>query len=383
MDEDLRRGVPATKYWPGLRWWEPTGWEETAILLAGIQKDGDATDVLQWLMPVHPLLAYRCVKESGSSFAESALQTLYNPPQGSRISTQARAEWGRVLAEKGDKRKGVGLRPDGLPDISWCEVSPGSFQMGGDVGVAVSYSRWSGAVIEIDYTYWIAKYPVTYAQYAAFVKSDGYANDAYWTEEGRAWRGERCTPTYWGDFYWHISNHPVVGVTWYEAYAFTQWLNTCANQEMRPVPDALIRLPSEAEWEKAARYPDGRNYTWGNEYVPCYANVDETSQSESTGPNYLRRTAAVGMYSQGMIPLGIHDLNGNVWEWGMSQWNPIYQYPENNDPQGSALRMLRGGSWFYDENFARSASRSRDSAGNKDCDVGFRLCATLPNKKDL
>jgi len=77
MREDLRRGVPATKYWPGDRWWEPTGWEETALLLVGME--GDATEIVRWLTPVQPTLAYRCATESGAQCADDVLRALYEP----------------------------------------------------------------------------------------------------------------------------------------------------------------------------------------------------------------------------------------------------------------------------------------------------------------
>jgi len=377
MGKDIESDIPPTKYWSSENWWEQTGWEETAILLAGMQND--ASDVVKWLLPINPTLAYRCVKESGNKCKPDVLRKLYEPTQGARISPQARAEWGRILAKQGDKRSGVGLRTDGLPEIAWVEIPAGVFSMGGDPNVVVAHSKWDGAVIDIDYIYWLSKYPITYAQFEVFVNSDGYTNDKYWTKTGLEWRGDRLFPKYWNDPFWHIPNHPIIGVTWFEAYAFTQWLNTMFDEKGFPAPGMSIRMPTEAEWEKGGRYPDGRYYPWGNRYIPGYANIDETSESSIVGPNYLKRTTAVGMYSQGASSLGIHDLSGSIWEWCWSEWNDPYIYPENNDPSGAILRVLRGGSWFYDSNFARCASRARDHPGNKDYDVGFRLCAAPPN----
>src|SRR5690606_34758433 len=84
MGEDLRRGVPASKYFPSDKWWTPTGWEETALLLAGML--GDASQVVEWLTPVQPDLAYKVATESGAPCQSAVLKTLYEPAEGARRS---------------------------------------------------------------------------------------------------------------------------------------------------------------------------------------------------------------------------------------------------------------------------------------------------------
>lgn len=214
MKKDLQSGVPATKYWKSDHWWEPTVWDETALFLAGIL--GDATEIVHWLAPVQPTLAYRCAIESGASCAEEVLQSLYECPDEKPVCPLARAEWGRILAEEGDTRAGVGLNSDGLPDIAWCKVPASTFWMGGDLEVGPYGGAWEGAEIDIPYTFWIAKYPVTYIQYEAFVNDGGYNDLNYWTEAGKKWRIENDIkePLDWRNTQFHINNYPVVSVSW-------------------------------------------------------------------------------------------------------------------------------------------------------------------------
>ena len=144
MGEDMRRGVPATKYFSSDSWWQPTGWEETVLLLAGME--GDATPVVTWLTPVQPDLAYRVATESGADCDESAMQALYRPADNARRSPYALAAWGRNVAGN-DPRPGVGLRSDGLPDIAWEKPVPaGTYTIGGDPNAYKATERTAGCV---------------------------------------------------------------------------------------------------------------------------------------------------------------------------------------------------------------------------------------------
>jgi formylglycine-generating enzyme required for sulfatase activity len=137
-----------------------------------------------------------------------------------------------------DSRLGVMRRPDGLPDIAWCEVPAGPFVMGGDPDV--EGVAWAGAPVDIPYPFWVAKYPVTYAQFAAFFEDDGYGDRRWWTDAGWEWKGWRWVPSYWDDARWHMSNHPVIGVSWYEAHAFTRWLDAKAPQRRNCCPNRCV-----------------------------------------------------------------------------------------------------------------------------------------------
>jgi formylglycine-generating enzyme required for sulfatase activity len=395
MEADMLAEKSPAAFWPPDSWWETHTWDETAIILAGMRDEPER--VARWIAPAQPEVAYQALTESGvqidiEKIDAATRAALIDGAQG-KITEEnpvGRAAAYRVLGYlRADERRGtrvvvVGARrptevPVGraVPDIDWAEIPAGKFQMGGDPD---AYNAWKGAEIDIPYTYWMAKYPVTVAQYDLFVNGDGYTNDAYWTQAGLKWRGDKRQPDYgWNDPRWHIANHPVIGVTWYEAAAFCKWLTAqdrdVGAQYIAPLPDGWeIRLPTEAEWEKAARYPDGRKYPWGNEYIPGCANINEVNSG--VGPYYLARATAVGMYSQGANPNnGLHDLSGNVWEWCLSKWRDDYRYPEDNDLEGDARRVVRGGSWYDYRDHARAASRDGGDPLNRYDGQGFRLCA--------
>ncbi|MEI2693128.1 MAG: SUMF1/EgtB/PvdO family nonheme iron enzyme [Anaerolineae bacterium] len=130
----------------------------------------------------------------------------------------------------------------------------------------------------------ISKYPITNAQFDAFVQDGGYGDQQWrncWTKDGLRWKGGRTEPGKYGGVF-DLPNHPVVGVTWYEAVAFCNWLG---HKLGRPVS-----LPTEAQWERAARHTDGRRYPWGAEITPDHANYDATG---------IGTTTAVGIFSKG------------------------------------------------------------------------------------
>lgn len=401
IQEDIGRGVPATKYFPSERWWEPTGWEEALLLLAGMESD--ATKIVEWLTPVQPTLAYRCATESGATCAEDALQMLFDPQVSSlpvygegaevdewreklpRISPLARAEWGRRLAERGDTRKGVGVRPGGLPDINWVEIRAGKFQYGGD---PQAYKSAEAQELDLP-TYYIARYPITYAQFQVFIDADDGIRDDRW------WKGLAQEFRELFEQYFKYANHPRDMVNWYQAVAFCRWLShklwsvgtplmVSANEQrtgsipsiqdydpMNPFTWA-VRLPTEQEWEKAARGTDGRKYPWGNDYISGYANIDETFNN--VGSYYVRQTTAVGMYPQGASPYGVLDMSGNAWEWCLTD----YQTGKNAELSNTNVRVRRGGSWINVNDFARATYRYSRNPRPSYFDYGFRLVCAFP-----
>jgi len=364
----VKSGSSADYFWPSANWWEVTPWDEVLLFLAGSMDD--VTALVEWLTPVNPSLAYRCTQVPGVAVESFVLQMLYEPGPSSRSCPVARARWGRILSAAGDNRAGVGLDEAGMPDIVWVKVPPGTYDLGGDDSLRELGLFLPPTTVEITHEYYIAKYQVTYAQFGAFVTS-GYRDDSFWTAEGLAWRGDQEHPRLWDEPQYAYSNHPVVGVTWFEAIAFAKWLSlTC-----QPLSSEgwEISLPTEAEWEVACRWPDGRKYAWGNKYLPGIANIDETYQGYNIGPYFLRHTTAVGLYERGKNALGAYDMCGNVWEWTLSKWDTPYLAADENSLVGYEHRVVRGNSWYNCVRFASAATHDCLDPDLGVNDTGLRL----------
>ncbi len=192
--------------------------------------------------------------------------------------------------------------------------------------------------------YFIAKTPVTNAQYAAFVEATNHRVPSRW-EGGKPPGGKE--------------DHPVVYVNWYDTMAYCQWLAQTTGQ--------AYRLPSEAEWEKAARGTDGRIYPWGNEWDR------DLYDSAEGGPG---DTKPVGAYPGRASPYGVLDMVGNVWEWTLSAYKGYPYDPEDGreDPEARGTRVLRGCAFSNIDWLARCASRDRLNPDLMDDLIGFRLC---------
>ncbi|MFZ4664237.1 MAG: SUMF1/EgtB/PvdO family nonheme iron enzyme [Caldilineaceae bacterium] len=261
-----------------------------------------------------------------------------------------------------DTRKGVGRRADGLPDIDWVEI-PESDAQGRREFI---YQRGERRV---EPTFWLARYPITYSQFQAFLDADdGFANSLRW-EGLAAPYDDRATPD---EQYFKFWNHPRDSVSWYDAMAFCRWLTTKAQAQPALLPLALqgqtnwrITLPTEWQWEKAARGHDGRQYPWGDAYQAGYANINETYQKD--GPHYLAKTSAVGMYPHGASPYGLLDMSGNVWERCLNE----YDNPDRTQAEGGARCFVRGGSWGYGSPQSSALARDDDWALRRN--LGFRV----------
>jgi len=267
-----------------------------------------------------------------------------------------------------------------IPDIEWCEVPAGEFIMGSDD------SKWDNEkprhVVNLEYSYKAAKYPITNAQYGLFVEDKGYTTQRYWTAAGWKWKGNSLGPRDDGEPF-NLSNHPVVGVSWYESVAYCRWLTEVLRDCGELADGWLIRLPTEAEWEKAARGTDGRTYPWGEGFDVEKANGEATE---------VKSTNAVGIFPDGVSPYGCHEMAGNVWEWGATKvegssysdrkYKP-YPYQVENEwtedyLEGKHFRTLRGGAWYDGADFLRCAVRSYFNLPNFDgFDFGFR-CFFVP-----
>jgi len=318
--------------------------------------------------------------KSGAAYLERVVACLVRILREQPLGAVERAEGGIALAKLGDPRPGVGLRDDGLPDIEWCQVPAGPFLMGStDADKMAEDDEKPQHTYEIEQPYAISKYPITNAQYGAFVEAGGYGKARYWTQaaqrevwtEGqvKAWNDDqpREGPYDFGEPF-NVPNHPVVGVMWYEAVAFCHWLTEVMRARGELTADQAIRLPTEPQWERAARGTDGRIYPWGAELGPERANYRETG---------IEATSAVGCFPKGVSPCGVEEMSGNVWEWCRTKWGSEYQdYRPDNDLKGSDVRMLRGGAFLYYPNGVRCAYRGSDLPHDRGDGFGFRVCVS-------
>lgn len=237
--------------------------------------------------------------------------------------------------------------------------------------------------LDLNYDYAIGRYPVTVGQYRAFIEAGGYRENRWWTAAGLKQRqNDKWTqPRYWDDAQWSGQDDlPVVGVSWYEAQAYTRWLAEATGRE--------YRLLTEAEWEKAARgglmIPDGQG---GMKKNPAPARIWPWGDEEPTKDlcNYagnVGRTSPVTSHAAQAQrqPYGLYHMAGNVWEWCLSAWANPYAHPEQNNPEGEVSRVLRGGSWydFYVPRSVRCSYRFYNLPFYWDGDVGFRVGGLVP-----
>jgi formylglycine-generating enzyme required for sulfatase activity/energy-coupling factor transporter ATP-binding protein EcfA2 len=300
------------------------------------------------------------------------------------LDPRERAAAGDMLARLGDPRPGVGLRPDGLPDIVWCEVPAGSFIMGTreqDIPALMEKyggeREWYGDETPQHQpnlpAYSISKYPVTNVQYAAFMDDGGYTEKwrQCWTEAGWRWKGNSTSPFFYSSIIlFGLSNHPVATVAWYEAVAFCRWLTErlCETGEIRP--DQEVTLPTEAQWEKAARGKDGRIFPWGDEFDVAKCNIADT---DIPGIGTIS-ISAVGMFPAGASPYNVEDLSGNVWEWCRTKWRGSYKEPADESLEGESLRVVRGGAYFNSRGAVCCASRLGWEPDHIGWYPGFRVC---------
>ena len=198
--------------------------------------------------------------------------------------------------------------------------------------------------------FWLSRYPVTNSQYGEFLKDKGYAERKFWSDAGWNWKqSENITaPRFWQHPRWNGPNQPVVGVSWYEAEAFCRW--------------AGGQLPSERQWEAAARGTAGRTYPWGDSWTNRICNSEEAG---------LKVTTAVGLFPRSRTPEGgLEDMAGNVWEW-CEEWYTKGSY-----------RVNRGGSWIDSAERCRSAIRSGYGPDFRLIILGFRV-ALVPVAGEL
>ena len=397
-------------------------WREVSRLTVGYlgivqQREEAATAVLDTLLRQAPgqpgeavILAGEAVTDAWPGGVTATCHTavlnalLATMRDHARVKPPVRAEAGAVLARLGDPRDEVLTSAA----MEFCYVPAGPFWMGSQDDPGAEDNEQPQEKLDIPYGYWIGRYPVTNAQFGEFTAAGGYREARYWREAQKAqyWSpdgfkdsGEdepRQKPLYLGEPR-NLPNHPVVGVSWYEALAYTRWLG---NQLGGQIPAGYkVQLPNEPEWEKAARGgveiplqklirsaaaglsgaaalqlnpQDRRRYPWGNDPDANRANYDESG---------IGTTSAVGCFLGGASEYGVEELSGNVWEWTRSLYGK-YRYPtggaelkqrENLAARSSDSRVLRGGMYYVNRTHVRCARRSRSNPYYWSYNGGFRV----------
>jgi len=273
-----------------------------------------------------------------------------------------RAEAGLLLGWLGDQRAGVDIKQQNgitIPDIDWVliEAKGKSFMMGSDEHGNENPPHKQTMPVN----YRLSRYPITNAQYQAFIDDKGYQTDAHWSDKAKRWKKEKNIqlPSYWDDEKSNCPNQPIVGISWFEAMAYAKWLNQ--------YEEGTVRLPTEREWEFAVRGEQSLVYPWGNDWQGNRANSKESG---------IKRTSSVGLFNQVKdSPFELDDVAGNVWEWTSSNYLN-YEYKDRDSNENQAF-VLRGGSWGNDSGNCRSSVRSWSDPVLWYYVVGFRLLLSL------
>ncbi|HEX8995806.1 MAG TPA: SUMF1/EgtB/PvdO family nonheme iron enzyme [Ktedonobacterales bacterium] len=300
--------------------------------------------------------------------SERELALLVRPPVENRFPQR--------LADLGFVRHGEAASSGGYIIPPLCHVDAGPFLMGSDPreDMDAEDNELPQRTVETE-AYQIGTYPVTVAEYDCAVRAGVVREPQYllatWT------------------FQLQRLDFPVACISWADATAYAAWLARLTGQAWR--------LPTEAEWEKAARGADGRRYPWGNQWDSSRANVDkeamwylehEQQGTGKRGSSFVREWARrperfedeptpVGAYSGhgDASPCGAHDLAGNIWEWTSSLYRPYPYSPGDGreDPTATGTRVLRGGCWASEVSEARAANRNGNAPAEPDDGMGFRL----------
>jgi formylglycine-generating enzyme required for sulfatase activity len=290
--------------------------------------------------------------EPSKSFVRPEAERLLEELERPEITHYRRAEIGDRLDHIGDPRPGVGLRPDGVPDIAWCDVLPGTVSLEANAGT-----------FEVT-AFKIAKHPITYQQYKLFLDHrEGYADERWWQGLKHAEQpGEQYRP---------VGNCPAENVSWYDAMAFCRWLDARLRESGVLQAGCQVRLPTEWEWQQAATGGQPNcEYPWGADWIEGRANTEESR---------LSRTTAVGIYPAGASHFGPLDLAGNVWEWCLNK----HADPADVSLGSEEARVLRGGSFDRARDGARCACRYGLRPDFRDDLIGFRVVLRSPPVSSL
>ena len=340
-----------------LRYWvQLVGWIDqnkgNMALYRQFERDADvwAQNRDKMPLPLHESLKYfhqaldalgkkwDALPEPLKSYTEPEATRLLRELDDLKTSHFRRMKIGERFVEIGDPRKGVLVRPDGIPDIDWCFVEKGG---------QITIEKQTFTIKP----FYVAKYLTTYAQYQAFVndKETGYNNPEWWNDFPKEYRPQRLAPAKNGN-----PNAPRDTLSWYQSIAFVNWLDYKYRQNglyedllgLNPA-DWEIMLPPEWYWQWMAQNgSEKREYPWGNLDKHPRANTREASIGS--------KSTSVGMYPHGVAECGALDVAGNLWEWCLNDSGDIHVV---NAYFNGAPKVLRGGAFKYNEDNAHTMYR--------------------------
>lgn len=245
------------------------------------------------------------------------------------------------------------------PEMAW--LPAGNFRMG-DLQGDGAFDEIPVHDVAINAPFAMSRFEITVQEFRAFVSATGYVTEAElhggcMIQGGKSWREPKDPQT---------DHHPVVCVSWNDANAYTRWLSEQSGK--------TYRLPTEAEWEYAARAGTGTRYTWGDSFIEGRANC------WGCAPNAASSwTMPVGSFAPNAF--GLFDMQGNVWEWTASEWREAYDGTElriTTLDGNSGLRSIRGGGWFNGGLDLRPANRGSTSPNERYNTMGIRVVREYP-----
>ncbi|MBM4467630.1 MAG: formylglycine-generating enzyme family protein, partial [Chloroflexi bacterium] len=370
-------------------------WQEVFLLAVGQAGLNNAVDAIDRLCPTtlpQTPEGWRCLCLAGRALAELGLPKVRRDEKGPELEKRVQVLLRRTMQDVDEHdtphaphRVPVRTRAEAgevLDELGWLPDDLDAFLPIPDPARPA---------------FWIARYPVTNAQYERFIAAKGYEERRWWSDAGWrwrmkehnvAWRGEGpvTKPEYWDDPRFNRKGYPVVGVSWYEAEAYCNWLTEqlqeagCKMQVIGAggeignlsLATCVVRLLTEEEWLLAAggegRGKDEDRFPWdppgqSTWQLPEKERAARIQARANVWESQIGGPTPVGMYPAGASPCGVWDLAGNVWEWTGSWY----------DEKAKGVRVLRGGSWHYRRRHARCAYRHRSSPDSSYYAIGFRV----------
>lgn len=401
-----------------------TGWEETLVLASSMVARPER--LLQSLLRVNLPLAGRCAAQFDINISVTQKRELAKLLIGRIENVSAdlrhRISAGLVLGDLGDSRFRLEKGPFGnyiLPPM--VEILQGNYKIGSDAEEADKDER-NGPVLYLK-KFKMGRYLVTNAEWKLFMQAGGYEDERWWatTEAKSWWRGDSISvvtkerlrqgrnwlinnqskfygrddlsqevikhcaqiieftddefeaildkkipasqyrkPRHWDNKMFNNPSQPVVGICLYEAQAYCEWLSAQSAN--------LYRLPTEFEWEAAARGEERRVFAHGNDYNPLYFNVRDT---------HIGHTTPVGIFPNGNTPTGISDMIGNCWEWTISRYAAYDDANAVSRVVNQLLMIVRRGSYYGGGKNIRASSRYYNSPNRRNDYLGFRVISTF------